>query len=232
MSSSTRWCRTLAYNSLLKSGRKHIHASIAEALAKSGDVVASAPEVLAHHYMEAGKFEPAAAYWCQAAERAGARYANRRRSRIAGTGWPLFPRARRTASAPARSLRFASAWPPACASPIVTAKRWRNWAPPRWSRPRTSACSELSRIHHLRGNIYYPLGRVESCFAEHEAALALRQERRLHRGGSPRARRVGRCPLSGGTHPASPPALRGMRRTRAREWTCSSRRSPTCPCER
>jgi tetratricopeptide (TPR) repeat protein len=30
---------------------------------------------------------------------------------------------------------------------------------------------EQSRIHHLRGNIYYPLGKAESCFLEHKAAL-------------------------------------------------------------
>src|SRR5262249_3206723 len=29
----------------------------------------------------------------------------------------------------------------------------------------------LSRIHHARGNIYFPLGQFERCFAEHEAAL-------------------------------------------------------------
>src|SRR5262249_52864155 len=28
----------------------------------------------------------------------------------------------------------------------------------------------LSRIHHARGNIYFPLGQFERCFAEHEAA--------------------------------------------------------------
>jgi tetratricopeptide (TPR) repeat protein len=30
---------------------------------------------------------------------------------------------------------------------------------------------ELARIHHLRGNIYYPLGKAENCFIEHKAAL-------------------------------------------------------------
>ena len=30
---------------------------------------------------------------------------------------------------------------------------------------------ELAWIHHLRGNFYFPLGRVEGCAAEHARAL-------------------------------------------------------------
>lgn len=30
---------------------------------------------------------------------------------------------------------------------------------------------ELARIHHLRGNLYFPLGRIENCRAHHELAL-------------------------------------------------------------
>ncbi|MGH8677567.1 MAG: tetratricopeptide repeat protein, partial [Burkholderiales bacterium] len=30
---------------------------------------------------------------------------------------------------------------------------------------------ELARIHHLRGNIYFPLGKIDQCLAEHQAAL-------------------------------------------------------------
>lgn len=30
---------------------------------------------------------------------------------------------------------------------------------------------ELSRIHHLRGNLYFPLGRIEGCVEQHELAL-------------------------------------------------------------
>ncbi|MFO1068367.1 MAG: BREX system ATP-binding domain-containing protein [Geminicoccaceae bacterium] len=31
--------------------------------------------------------------------------------------------------------------------------------------------AELSRLHHLRGNLLFPLGRTEACMAEHRAAL-------------------------------------------------------------
>ncbi len=38
--------------------------------------------------------------------------------------------------------------------------------------------TELARIHHLRGNLYFPLGRIEDCKKQHE--LALEFARRAH----------------------------------------------------
>jgi class 3 adenylate cyclase/tetratricopeptide (TPR) repeat protein len=31
--------------------------------------------------------------------------------------------------------------------------------------------ADLARIHHLRGNLFFPLGRIEDCLAQHQAAL-------------------------------------------------------------
>jgi class 3 adenylate cyclase/tetratricopeptide (TPR) repeat protein len=31
---------------------------------------------------------------------------------------------------------------------------------------------ELARLHHLRGNLYFPLGRIDECLGEHQASLA------------------------------------------------------------
>ena len=31
---------------------------------------------------------------------------------------------------------------------------------------------ELARLHHLRGNLYFPLGRIDECLSEHQASLA------------------------------------------------------------
>jgi class 3 adenylate cyclase/tetratricopeptide (TPR) repeat protein len=159
-----------AYNSLLKSRRKHFHARIAEFLSKSGDAVASAPEVLAHHCMEAGKFERAAAYWCQAAERAGARYANLEamaHCRKGLTALSQVPRGTERTRMElalriglAAGLRITDRHSEALAE-LGTAEAVANENEHRL---------ELSRIHHLRGNIYYPLGKVQSCFTEHEHA--------------------------------------------------------------
>ena len=43
--------------------------------------------------------------------------------------------------------------------------------------------SELARLHHLRGNIFFPMGNIESCKREHEQGLVY-----ATRTGSPEAR--------------------------------------------
>jgi len=165
-----------AYNSLLKGGRKAIHARIAEALHNSSELSASAPEVLAHHYMEAGEFERAASYWCMAAERAGARYANAEAIAHCGNGLTALSLAPR--SAESRGLEIALRIN--LAAGLRIADRHTEALAELGSAEATAAEDqrplELSRIHHLRGNIYYPLGRIESCFAEHRAALRFAQK--------------------------------------------------------
>jgi tetratricopeptide (TPR) repeat protein len=165
--------RDAAYHSMLKSGRKLIHARIAEALRKSPDILASAPETLAHHCMEAEDFEQAGAYWCQAAERAGARYANAEAMAHCRKGLAALlhvpPSSERTRMelglriALAAGLRITDRYDEALAE-LGTAEAVAA---------ESGRLQELSRIHHLRGNIYYPLGKAEGCFAEHEAALDL-----------------------------------------------------------
>lgn len=68
----------LAYQSLLRSARQHYHHQIAEVLvAQYVDTVETQPEVVAHHYTEAGCFEQALPYWQRAGERAAGRSAHR-----------------------------------------------------------------------------------------------------------------------------------------------------------
>jgi predicted ATPase len=69
--------RDAAYESLLKSRRQVLHQSLADILAKHFPEVAEAePEILAHHYTEAGMIEAAAGFWCRAGKRAAERWAN------------------------------------------------------------------------------------------------------------------------------------------------------------
>ena len=66
-----------AYQSLLKSRRRPIHSRIVDTLQKQfGEVVKAEPELLAHHYTEAGRIEQAIPYWQQAGERAARHSAN------------------------------------------------------------------------------------------------------------------------------------------------------------
>lgn len=68
--------RDAAYGSLLRSGRQASHARVAEAiLALEPEAVRQQPELLAHHYTEAGATQPAIAHWLAAARLALARSA-------------------------------------------------------------------------------------------------------------------------------------------------------------
>ena len=66
-----------AYQSLLKSTRQQYHQQIAQVLAERfPDTVETQPELLAHHYTEAGLGEQAIPYWQRAGQRATQRSAN------------------------------------------------------------------------------------------------------------------------------------------------------------
>jgi serine/threonine protein kinase/tetratricopeptide (TPR) repeat protein len=66
-----------AYNSLLKKTRQHFHKQIAEALdAQFPETAATQPELLAHHYTEAGDLENGIKYWLQAGQHSQQRSAN------------------------------------------------------------------------------------------------------------------------------------------------------------
>jgi len=66
-----------AYQSLLKSRRQQLHQQIAQVLVKRfPETVEIQPELLAHHYTEAGLTEQAIPYWQKAGQRASQRSAN------------------------------------------------------------------------------------------------------------------------------------------------------------
>jgi hypothetical protein len=68
--------RDAAYASLLRSARQAMHARVAQALlAEDSGTARSQPELLAHHYTEAGQVQPAIAQWLAAAKLALARSA-------------------------------------------------------------------------------------------------------------------------------------------------------------
>jgi class 3 adenylate cyclase/predicted ATPase len=66
-----------AYQSLLRSTRQQYHQHIAQVLAvQFSEIAESQPELLAHHYTEAGLVEPAVLSWLRAGQRAVQRSAN------------------------------------------------------------------------------------------------------------------------------------------------------------
>jgi tetratricopeptide (TPR) repeat protein len=69
--------RDAAYESLLKSRRQQLHGQIARALENGfPDVATSEPEILAHHFTEAGTIERAIPYWLKAGNLALSRSSN------------------------------------------------------------------------------------------------------------------------------------------------------------
>ena len=79
-----------AYASLLRSTRQHYHRQIAQLLEhRFAETVQMQPELLAHHYTEAGLAEPAITYWQCAAERANTRAANTEAQRHLAKGLQL-----------------------------------------------------------------------------------------------------------------------------------------------
>jgi TOMM system kinase/cyclase fusion protein len=69
--------RDAAYESLLKSTRQQYHQRIAQVLeSQFSETTETQPELLAHHYTEAGLIEKAVYYWHQAAQRAVERSAH------------------------------------------------------------------------------------------------------------------------------------------------------------
>src|SRR5262249_13798837 len=66
-----------AYQSLLRSTRQQYHQRIAQVLAERfPETTETQPELLAHHYTEAGLTEQAVAYWQRAGQQASQRSAN------------------------------------------------------------------------------------------------------------------------------------------------------------
>ena len=79
-----------AYQSLLKSTRQQHHQRIASTLeSEFSETAATQPELLAHHYTEAGLTEQAIPYWEAAGRRALQRFANREASNHATRGLEL-----------------------------------------------------------------------------------------------------------------------------------------------
>jgi predicted ATPase/class 3 adenylate cyclase len=84
--------RDAAYESLLKSRRQQLHGQIARALEQRfPDIVASQPEIAAHHFTEAGFVESAVDYWLKAGQHAARRSANAEALNHLARGFELLP---------------------------------------------------------------------------------------------------------------------------------------------
>jgi class 3 adenylate cyclase/tetratricopeptide (TPR) repeat protein len=84
--------RDAAYERLLKSRRHQLHGQIARTLEERfPDIVASQPEIVAHHFTETGLVEPAIDYWLKAGQQAARRSANAEALNHLARGLELLP---------------------------------------------------------------------------------------------------------------------------------------------
>ena len=78
---------------------------------------------------------------------------------------------------------------------------------------------ERAEIHHIRGNLYFPMGRIEECAVEHEKSLRFAREFRLGRGGGQFTQRFGRCQLRCRAHGHRISILQPMCRGGPSKWS-------------
>jgi class 3 adenylate cyclase/predicted ATPase len=96
-----------AYQSLLKSTRQRHHQRIAAAMESDFPSMAEAePELMAHHYTEAGLVEQAVPYWHKAAKRALDRHANREAANHATRGLDMLASLTHSPERAARELEL------------------------------------------------------------------------------------------------------------------------------
>ena len=167
----------VAYNSLLKRQRKSINRDIADTLLTKFPEIASAnPEVIAHYFTEANILNRAATYWLLAAERALSTFANGEAIVHARSGLAALSQLQDSSD----HIEIKSKLMMALVAALRMADRFEE-ALEELNKAEVfasshSLLSELSRIYHLRGNIYFPMGKVNDCMKQHKAALLTAQK--------------------------------------------------------
>ncbi len=166
--------RDTAYSTLLKTRRREYHRRIAQALeGRFAHVVESEPMLVAHHYAEGAQPERAIELWLRAGElfhhrgsigMSIAAYRN-----VIEAGGERAARCRAWIGV-AAGMRIIDRYDDAFAA-LDTAEQEAMAA---------GLTEDLSRIHSLRGNLYFPLGDGEACRDAHGKALEY-----ARRAGSP-----------------------------------------------
>ncbi len=160
-----------AYGSLLKSTRQRHHGEIAETLAADfPETAAGEPELLAHHYSEAGLAEAAVPYWQRAGQRAAERWASAESVGHVERGLELLETLPDNAQRAEQEmpllldlvggLRILDRYDAALAALDRAQAVAENY----------QRIEDLAQVHYYRGSIYFPMGDIEGCLREHELA--------------------------------------------------------------
>ncbi|UPK31098.1 AAA family ATPase [Bradyrhizobium sp. 195] len=109
--------RDAAYQSLLKRRRRQLHAQIAHVIEQEFQIAAvNDPEILAHHFTEAGLLEQATDYWLKAGKRALSRSSNAEAVKHLARGLELIQQLRSSSQRDRKELDFYLALGPAVAA--------------------------------------------------------------------------------------------------------------------
>src|SRR5262245_10874581 len=162
--------RDAAYDSLLKSKRKQFHARIAEVLFKSGNYLHVPPELLYHHFMESREVERVADHLLQSATYAGTLYANHEAMAHCTKALAALSHLSSTLERAKMELGVRIILADGLRITDRHSEALTELATAEGIASEIEHTLELCRIHHMRGNIYYFLGKREQCLAEHEAA--------------------------------------------------------------
>ncbi|MGX9431619.1 MULTISPECIES: adenylate/guanylate cyclase domain-containing protein [Bradyrhizobium] len=135
-----------AYSSLLRSKRSTLHSQVAHVLEHQFPERAEAePELVAHHFTEAGQVEPGISYWLKAGRRAAERSANAEALRHLNRGLALLLKLPDSIERDQSELEFQVA----LGTPLVAA---HGWASPEVATARARAaelCEKLGDPEHL-----------------------------------------------------------------------------------
>ena len=166
-----------AYRTLLNRTRRGYHRRIARVIEdRFADVAEAEPELLAHHFTEAGEAEPALEGWQRAGHRAARRWANAEAASHFTNALAMLEQLPESAD---RSRREVTLRLDLVASMRIV-DRYRE-AQAVLDRAETLAVElgqtrELSRIHYHRGSIFFPTGNIDGCLEHHERARELARE--------------------------------------------------------
>ncbi|NIR31262.1 MAG: AAA family ATPase [Gammaproteobacteria bacterium] len=161
--------RDAAYASLLRSRRQQYHRQIAEALEERfAHVAETEPALLAHHYTEADLAERAVGYWLTAGGLLHERGA---------TDMSIDAYRRALDMAQDETIRCRALTGLAAAMRVVDRydEALQALAAAEQIADARGLLAERSAIHHLRGNLYFPLGKIDACHEQHERALGFAQ---------------------------------------------------------
>jgi len=167
--------RDTAYATLLKSRRRHHHRRIAETLEhRFPHTVESEPMLVAHHYAEGAQPEKAIELWL----RSGDLFHHRGSIAMSVAAY------RNVIDAGGDRAARCQAWLGVAAGMRIVDRFDDAFAALDAAEEDATAAGltdDLSRIYHLRGNLYFPLGKGEACRDAHAKALE-----HAHRAGSAR----------------------------------------------